>query len=359
MQTDNVRKVLAGEKTTTVRSDRAATHIGLHPGECGIVEWGGTRVEVRYRGCLSVAAAGGRARMEHSEGFGPDGPKYAQTRRWLAGEGELHVYDLHVLQRDRLPLQERPAEGDQSTTPPAGTTTRGDESAVAEEPPVGRKTLGERLTERLAQVSSGKTNSKYARKDLLKALLASQMIGQGSPGSSTARYSEAAGELANTGRYHARDVVFVSVNGQRGGRFAPLDAEGDHEGHTGTSCGRCRPGPRSSLTLPPHGVGPTTWASASWPTTSRGTATPNWLPACGYRRRTRPSSETPTVQRPLAGSLLRRQSRHPTSPAGSCSSRDAPAQRRGEPPQPFASSGNGSEPPLARARRDSTRPRRA
>lgn len=168
--------------------------------------------------------------MDHSEGFGPDGPKYAQTRRWLAGKGELHVYDLHVLQRDRLPLQEHPAEGDRSTTPPAGTTTRGDESAVAEEPPVGRKTLGERLTERLAQVSSGKTNSKYARKDLLKALLASQMIGQGSPGSSTARYSEAAGELANTGRYHARDVVFVSVNGQRGGRFAPLDAGGRPRG---------------------------------------------------------------------------------------------------------------------------------
>lgn len=80
-------------------------------------------------------------------------------------------------------------------------------------------TLGERLRHAPA-------GNRFIDKDLAKAGRSTQMIGQGTPGSSTERYRIAAGELANTGRYTAADIVFVSANGQRPGRFNPIDAAG-------------------------------------------------------------------------------------------------------------------------------------
>ena len=66
--------------------------------------------------------------------------------------------------------------------------------------------------------------SPYFAKDLAKARRATQFIGQGSAGSSTAAYAAAAGELANTGRYSSHDIVFVSAEGNRRARFDPVGA---------------------------------------------------------------------------------------------------------------------------------------
>jgi hypothetical protein len=63
-------------------------------------------------------------------------------------------------------------------------------------------------------------------KDIQKAHRATQFIGDGHQGSSTARYAAAAGALANTGHYTAEDRVFVSVNGNRPDRVPLLDAQG-------------------------------------------------------------------------------------------------------------------------------------
>lgn len=71
-------------------------------------------------------------------------------------------------------------------------------------------------------LSQSTKKSPYFAKDLAKARRATQMIGQGSPASSTAAYVAAAGPLANTGSYGAGDVVFVSAEGMRGGRFSPV-----------------------------------------------------------------------------------------------------------------------------------------
>jgi hypothetical protein len=61
----------------------------------------------------------------------------------------------------------------------------------------------------------------YTRKDQAKSDLANKFIGRGSARSSTNRYREAWGELANCGQYQAADTVFVSAEGNRVGALKP------------------------------------------------------------------------------------------------------------------------------------------
>ena len=67
-------------------------------------------------------------------------------------------------------------------------------------------------------------NSPYLAKDQRKADIATKFIGRGSNASSTARYALCFGALANCGSYDKKDVVFVSAEGNRGGRI-PADLE--------------------------------------------------------------------------------------------------------------------------------------
>lgn len=78
----------------------------------------------------------------------------------------------------------------------------------------------------VAALRSARRQSPYFEKDLAKAAHATQMIGWGSPRSSTCAYAVAAGELANSGRYAAGEVVFVSAEGARAGRFDPIGTAG-------------------------------------------------------------------------------------------------------------------------------------
>ncbi|QIB67154.1 hypothetical protein [Kineobactrum salinum] len=61
----------------------------------------------------------------------------------------------------------------------------------------------------------------YTAKDQIKSDQATKFIGQGSSRSSTEKYRKAWGERANCGDYTDRDVVFISVEGNRGGRKEP------------------------------------------------------------------------------------------------------------------------------------------
>lgn len=71
------------------------------------------------------------------------------------------------------------------------------------------------LFERISQV---KTTNPYFIKDLEKSRNATKFIGRGSLASSTNKYMEAAGNLANTGSYVKEDIIFVSAEGMRRGR---------------------------------------------------------------------------------------------------------------------------------------------
>lgn len=72
------------------------------------------------------------------------------------------------------------------------------------------------LYERLSKVQS---SNPFFKKDLQKAINASKFIGNGSLMSSTHKYMYAAGDLANCGIYSSEDIVFVSAEGLRRGRF--------------------------------------------------------------------------------------------------------------------------------------------
>lgn len=61
----------------------------------------------------------------------------------------------------------------------------------------------------------------YTAKDQRKADLANKFIGRGSARSSTNSYARDFGEHANCGEYTAKDVVFISAEGNRGGRLTP------------------------------------------------------------------------------------------------------------------------------------------
>jgi hypothetical protein len=64
-------------------------------------------------------------------------------------------------------------------------------------------------------------DTQYVVKDQAKADKANKFIGRGSNASSTAKYAASFGELANTGNYTPKDVVFISAEGNRSGRVAP------------------------------------------------------------------------------------------------------------------------------------------
>lgn len=61
----------------------------------------------------------------------------------------------------------------------------------------------------------------YTAKDQRKADHATKFIGRGSARSSTASYARDFGTLANCGSYSEHDVVFISAEGNRGGRLSP------------------------------------------------------------------------------------------------------------------------------------------
>lgn len=59
-------------------------------------------------------------------------------------------------------------------------------------------------------------------KELVKVRQATQFIGQGAAGSSTAVIAAAWGELANTGKYVKDDIVMMAANGNRRGNVIPI-----------------------------------------------------------------------------------------------------------------------------------------
>lgn len=94
MTPKNVEKILNGEKTTTIRSERAARAIGIDSGKTVVALFAKKPFLVTNRGLLTVQQAGGKETMWESEGFSPEGPMFKQTREWLNGKGKLYVYDI-------------------------------------------------------------------------------------------------------------------------------------------------------------------------------------------------------------------------------------------------------------------------
>lgn len=63
--------------------------------------------------------------------------------------------------------------------------------------------------------------SPFLGKDQAKSDRATKFIGRGSSRSSTNAYMKSWGDRANMGQYSPQDIVFISAEGNRGGRIAP------------------------------------------------------------------------------------------------------------------------------------------
>lgn len=111
-------------------------------------------------------------------------------------------------------LNEQPAQSEAiPETPPS---TEGME-LVFDENGVGR--LRPKQEDRIPYVKlTG--NTKHTAKDQRKSEQATQFIGIGAPGSSTAQYALDWGDNANTGNYTQDDRVFISLNGDRNNRVS-------------------------------------------------------------------------------------------------------------------------------------------
>lgn len=87
MSAENVKKIMDGTKVTTLRA-------ASHPSGVYTIGKNGELIYLWPRGHLTVEEAGGVTQMTKSEDFGPKGPMFKQTAKWLAGEGRLFVYDI-------------------------------------------------------------------------------------------------------------------------------------------------------------------------------------------------------------------------------------------------------------------------
>jgi hypothetical protein len=104
MQPDNIKKIKAGVKTTTVRSAAQAKQINIPVGQSAIVNFDGQDFKVTNRGALTIEEAGGKDAIIKSEGVKSENDfMYKQTKDWVNGKGKLYVYDI-------VPVEAKPAE---------------------------------------------------------------------------------------------------------------------------------------------------------------------------------------------------------------------------------------------------------
>ena len=104
MDENNIKKIIKGEKTTTVRREESAKKININVGESKLVEFKDPKTgkmvvyEVTNRGELNLEEAGGKEKMLKSEGFEKVADaKYNFTKDWLrdtTNELTLYVYDI-------------------------------------------------------------------------------------------------------------------------------------------------------------------------------------------------------------------------------------------------------------------------
>ena len=136
--------------------------------------------------------------------------------------GASTAADIEESQRIIAPGQGVSVKKGQTKAPSKGETvvvkkvTKADKDA-----PTG--TLQERMTKKIKEVAN-KTAKHWVPKEQVKTKIATQFIGQGSPGSSTDNYKKMYEEegVANTGNYTSDDKIFIASNGRRSGAFKPV-----------------------------------------------------------------------------------------------------------------------------------------
>lgn len=133
---DNMRKIIEGKKTSTLRVDREASDIGIPVGQTQKIKIAGKEFNVTNRGKMNINQAGGKTAMAKSEGLSTtpdennkyiieaDGVKYyaasIQTQSWFNGTGsDLFVYNIQPVS----PAEQAPPTPPTPTAPTEETTS--------------------------------------------------------------------------------------------------------------------------------------------------------------------------------------------------------------------------------------------
>jgi len=94
LQPDNRQKIVNGEKTTTIRTQKEFEHIGLPVGATAKTTINGVEFNVTNRGAFTVDEVGKEAILK-SEGLtSADEFKFPTSKKWFEGEGKMYIYDF-------------------------------------------------------------------------------------------------------------------------------------------------------------------------------------------------------------------------------------------------------------------------
>jgi len=95
IQADKASKIVAGTKTTILRTERQGKQIGLSTGESAYITIGGTPFIITNRGLLDINEAGGQDAILKSEDIASvDDFVFDYSKNWFLGKGKLYVYDI-------------------------------------------------------------------------------------------------------------------------------------------------------------------------------------------------------------------------------------------------------------------------
>ena len=98
MSEENIKKLEAGEKTTTVRTQKEADLINIPVGIANKRLIGGKPYAVRNRGYLTIQEAGGKEAFLKSEGVKDESElQHEHAKEFAAGKRRLYVYDIKPL----------------------------------------------------------------------------------------------------------------------------------------------------------------------------------------------------------------------------------------------------------------------
>ena len=109
------------------------------------------------------------------------------------------------------------------TEDPAITPTENLEEEMSKDDEGDIGALQNQATEQIEEFISPSAK-KYLEKERVKTRIATQFIGEGAKNSSTDRYREMYEglQVANTGKYTSKDIIYVSSNGRRNNRVNPV-----------------------------------------------------------------------------------------------------------------------------------------
>ena len=94
LQPDNRQKIVNGEKTTTIRTQKEFEHIGLPVGATAKTTINGVEFNVTNRGAFTIDEVGKEAILK-SEGLtSADEFKFPTSKKWFEGEGKMYIYDF-------------------------------------------------------------------------------------------------------------------------------------------------------------------------------------------------------------------------------------------------------------------------